>query len=213
MKFSACLSAAALQLAALTTAAAAAAPPPKAADIIKIIAPGSVSCPPSETQECRTADQAADFLIASMAKYKICTYNEMAAVLSLMAFESVDFRYKHNVYPGRPGQGTANMQMANYNLLYAKSLDGVRDKVADISSVDGLSPDKLNYILSLVTPDEHNFGSGPWFLTTQCDKSVRDALKANVDSGFATYMACVGVSVTDERRAYLTRAKKAFGLS
>ncbi|KAJ3472303.1 hypothetical protein NLG97_g11106 [Lecanicillium saksenae] len=124
-----------------------------------------------------------------MARYKICTYPEMAAVLALMAFESVDFRYKHN------------------------SLDGVKDKVADVQSVDGLPPDKLNYILSLVQPDEYNFGSGPWFLTTQCKPEVREALKANVDSGFEAYMACVGVSVTDERKAYLTRAKKAFGLS
>lgn len=189
-----------------------AAEPPTAADIIKIIAPGSVSCPPSQASECRTADQAAPLLISSMSKYKLCSYNEIAAVLALMAFESVDFRYKHNVYPGRPGQGTANMQMANYNLMYAQSLDGVRDKVADIKSVDGLSPDKLNYILSLVNADEHNFGSGPWFLTTQCGKQVRDALKANIDSGFEAYMGCVGVAVTDERRAYLTRAKKAFGL-
>lgn len=197
-------------LAATTTAAG---PPPKAADIIKIIAPGSVSCPPSAAAECRTADQAADFIIASMAQYKLCTYNEIAAVIALMAFESVDFRYKHNVYPGRPGQGTANMQMANYNLLYAKSIDAVKDKVADINSVDGLAPEKLNEILALVTPDEYNFGSGPWFLTTQCDGAVREALKKNIDSGFEAYMGCVGVSVTDERRAYLTRAKQAFGLS
>ncbi|OAQ97769.1 hypothetical protein LLEC1_00565 [Akanthomyces lecanii] len=130
-----------------------------------------------------------------------------------MAFESADFRYKHNVYPGRAGQGTANMQMARFNLLYAKSLAGVEEKVADISSVDGLPPDRLNYILSLVTPDEHNFGSGPWFLTTQCRGTVRDALQRNIDEGFAEYMACVGVSVTPERLAYLTRAKKAFGIA
>ena len=211
MKFTLALPAAAvLQLATVT--AAAAAPPTKAADIIKIIAPGSVSCPATEP-DCRTADQAADHLISGMSAYKLCTVNEIAAVLALMAFESVDFRYKHNVYPGRPGQGTANMQMANYNLLYAKSLDGVKEKVADVKSVDGLAPDKLNYILSLVTPDEHNFASGPWFLTTQCPTSVRDALKKNIDSGFEAYMGCVGVSVTEERKAYLTRAKKAFGLA
>ncbi|KAJ2962724.1 hypothetical protein NQ176_g10917 [Zarea fungicola] len=137
----------------------------------------------------------------------------MAAVIALMAFESVDFRYKHNVFPGRPGQGTANMQMANFNLLYAKSIDGVKDKVADITSVNGLSNDRLNAILALVTPDETNFGSGPWFLTTQCGQDVRDALKANIDTGFTAYMSCVGVSVTDDRKAYLTRAKKAFGLA
>lgn len=208
MKLTLALSAA-LQLA---TLAAAHDPVAAATAIIKIIAPGSVSCPPSEAAECRTADQAAAPLVRAMVAHGLLTANEVAAVLALMAFESVDFRYKHNVYPGRPGQGTANMQMANYNLLYAKSLDGVKEKVADLQSVDGLSPDRLNYILSLVTPDEHNFASGPWFLTTQCPAAVREALRRNVDQGFATYMACVGVSVTPERLAYLKRAKQAFGI-
>ncbi|KAK3186552.1 hypothetical protein K4F52_004592 [Lecanicillium sp. MT-2017a] len=183
----------------------------EAGPIIQQIAPGSASCDAGAT-ECRTASQAAPFIVQSMDAYQMHTVNEIAAVLSLMAFESVDFKYKHNVYPGRPGQGTANMQMANYNLLYAKSLDDVKDKVADIDSVDGLSDDKLNEILSLVTPDEHNFGSGPWFLATQCGGEVRESLKKDIDAGFEAYMGCVGVTVTDERRAYLTRAKAAFGL-
>lgn len=207
MKLSFLLPAAVLQLTGLTAAASL-----SPADMIKVIAPGSVSCPSTEA-ECRTADQAAPFIFASLSKYKICTQNEMAAIIALMAFESVDFRYKHNVFPGRPGQGTANMQMANFNLLYAKSIDGIKDKVADITTVNGLSNDRLNAILALVTPDETNFGSGPWFLATQCGQDVRDALKANIDTGFVAYMGCVGVSVTDDRKAYLTRAKKVFGLA
>lgn len=183
----------------------------QAGPIIQKIAPGSASCDAAAT-ECRTATQAAPFIVQGMADYKMFSVNEIAAVLSLMAFESVDFKYKHNVYPGRPGQGTANMQMAKYNLMYAKSLDDVKDKVSDVNSVDGLSDDRLNEILALVTPDEHNFGSGPWFLATQCGQDVRDALKRDIDSGFDSYMGCVGVTVTDERRAYLTRAKAAFGL-
>lgn len=183
----------------------------EAVPIIQKIAPGSASCDAAAT-ECRTATQAAPFMVQSMAQYQMYSPNEIAAVLSLMAFESVDFKYKHNVYPGRPGQGTANMQMAKYNLLYAKSLDGVKDKVADINSVDGLSDDRLNEILSLVTPDEFNFGSGPWFLATQCGQDVRDSLKGDIDQGFEAYMGCVGVTVTEERKAYLTRAKDAFGL-
>ena len=98
----------------------------EAAPIIQKIAPGSASCDATAT-ECRTATQVAPFIVQSMAEYQMYSPNEIAAVLSLMAFESVDFKYKHNVYPGRPGQGTANMQMANYNLMYAKSLDGVKE--------------------------------------------------------------------------------------
>lgn len=105
------------------------------------------------------------------------------------------------------------MQMANYNLMYAKALPKVKDKVAKFPSVEGQTNETLNYILSLVQPDEYNFGSGPWFFATQCKQDVRDALDKDLDKGFAAYMACVGVSVTDERKAYFERAKKAFRLS
>ncbi|KAG6003126.1 hypothetical protein E4U21_002324 [Claviceps maximensis] len=183
--------------------------------IIQQIAPRSASCPPDNT-ECRTAQQAAPFIVQSLAQYKIYNPNLMAAVIALMAFESVDFQYKHNISPGRPGQGTANMQMANYNLLYAKQIDALRDETARLfpsATVDGQSPQTLNDLLALVTPDEYNFGSGPWFLMTQCGGDVRDALARDVDDGFALYMKCVGVGVTDERKAYFERAKKAFGLT
>lgn len=182
-----------------------------AASIIKQIAPNSVSCA-GATADCRTANQIAPHAAHAMAQYGLYSPKEMAAVLALMAFESADFKYKHNVYPGRPGQGTANMQMPNFNLKYAQSIPAVKCKVAGIGSTDGLPAAKLNEILALVTPDEYNFGSGPWFLATQCPGSVRDALKGNVDEGFKQYMACVGVSVTSERLAYFDRAKQAFHL-
>jgi cobyrinic acid a,c-diamide synthase len=184
----------------------------QAAPIVEQIAPGSKSCD-AANKECRTAEQAAPFLAQGMTRYGIYNVNEMAAVLSLMAFESVDFKYKTNQVPGRPGQGTANMQMAAYNLKYAKSIDRIKEKVADINSVEGLSDEELNNIRSLVLPDEYNFASGQWFLTTQCDQSIRKQLQEDVDKGFAAYMGCVGVQVNSERTAYLDRAKKAFGIN
>lgn len=190
---------------------ASASPAFNVAAIIKQISPASASCA-GATPDCRTADQIAPHAMGAMHHYGLSSSREMAAVLALMAFESADFKYKHNVYPGRPGQGTANMQMPQYNLKYAKSIPAVKGKVANIPSVDGLSADKLNEILGYVTPDEYNFGSGAWFLATQCPGSVRDALRANIDNGFNAYMGCVGVDVTPERTAYLTRAKQAFGL-
>lgn len=181
-----------------------------AATIIEEIAPNAKSC--DNSADCRTAKQAAPWIAQSMYENKIFSINQMAAIISLMAFESSDFKYKHNISPGRPGQGTANMQMAEYNLKYAKQLDGVKDKVADISSVDGLSDDKLNEILALVTPDKYNFGSGPWFLKTQCPSDVQSKLDQDIDTGFQAYMECVGVTVDDSRQAYFDRAKSAFGL-
>ncbi|KAL7904518.1 hypothetical protein GGI35DRAFT_489754 [Trichoderma velutinum] len=193
-----------LSLAALTEARL------SAAAIVKKIAPGAGNC--TDTTECRTADQAAPFIAKNMSDYGIFTAPEMAAIISLMAFESVDFKYKHNVSPGRPGQGAANMQMANFNLLYAQNISSTKDHVSKYTSTDGLNPDDLNYILSLVQPDELNFASGAWFYATQCNSSVQEALWADVNTGFYRYMGCVGTSVTDERLAYFTRAKEAFGL-
>lgn len=96
------------------------------------------------------------------------------------------------------------MQMVNYNQEYASSIPELQPKVAGASDND---------VLALVTPDEYNFGSGPWFLATQCSDSVRQALQAGTDDGFRAYMACVGVTAGDDRLAYWTRAKAAFGLS
>ncbi|KAM5345931.1 hypothetical protein ACJ41O_011792 [Fusarium nematophilum] len=182
-----------------------------AAPIIEQIAPNSKSCP-SDNTDCRTAAQAAPHIVQGLSRYGIYSLNEMAAVISLMAFESVDFKYKHNISPGRPGQGTANMQLAGFNLLYAKQIPGVGDELAGVESVDGMSDAELDDLLALVTPDEHNFGSGPWFLATQCDEGVRTALKEDVDEGFKAYMGCVDADATEERLAYLERAKEAFGL-
>ncbi|KAG5968137.1 hypothetical protein E4U58_001996 [Claviceps cyperi] len=178
---------------------------------IQQIAPKSLSCLPC-SPDCRTAHQAAPLIASSLKKYNIHDLNTTAALLALMAFESVDFRYKHNVFPGRPGQGTVNMQSAGFNLLYAKSIPELKPLVATIRSVDGLKNETLNAILGLVTPDEYNFGSAPWFLVKQCGGDVFKALQRNLEDGFGAYMKCVGVEVSEERRVYLERAKKAFGL-
>ncbi|KAG6021009.1 hypothetical protein E4U41_002636, partial [Claviceps citrina] len=70
----------------------------------------------------------------------------------------------------------------------------------------------LDRILGLVQPDEYNFGSGPWFLVTQCGPEVREKLRASADEGWAAYMKCVGVEASPERTAYFERAKRAFGI-
>ncbi|KAF4981844.1 hypothetical protein FZEAL_2423 [Fusarium zealandicum] len=182
-----------------------------AAKVVEHIAPKSTKCP-AKLKECRTAEQAAPYIARSMYEYGVYSVKEMAAIISLMAFESGDFQYKQNAFPGRPGQGTANMQMAKFNLMYAKQIPGVKGHLEGVDSIDGMSDDELNEILALVKPDKYNFGSGPWFLTTQCDKSVRTKFNDDVDEGFKAYMECVGVEVTDDRLAYFTRAKEAFGL-
>lgn len=105
--------------------------------------------------------------------------------------------------------------MPNYVLLYAKSIPALATPLAAITtsdSITGLSDDQLNAIRALVLPDAYTWGSGAWFLTTQC-ASARPALQAGGEAGFAAYMSCLGVTATSDRLAYWTRANTAFGLS
>ncbi|TVY38360.1 hypothetical protein LSUB1_G003892 [Lachnellula subtilissima] len=183
-----------------------------AADILLQIAPTSNTCSGAAfPTECATNVQAAPWLIAAMNKYNIIHPAETAAVLALIAFESGDFKYNTNHFPapGRPGQGTRNLQMANYNLMYAKSIPELASK-ASAASASVQSDDQLNEIRALVLPDQYSWASGAWFLTTQC-ASARSAIQAGGDAGFAAYMGCIGTGVTSDRKAYWDRANKAFG--
>ncbi|OHF01263.1 hypothetical protein CORC01_03296 [Colletotrichum orchidophilum] len=190
-----------------------------ATEIILAVAPKSASCDGVTTfaDECATVDRIAAYLPAAFWKYNVSTTGEMAAVLSLMAFETGEFRYNRNHYPGRPGQGTRNLQMPNYNLMYALSIPELKDKAAEIAGgvADGadLTDDKKNQILDLVIPDDYTWGSAGWFLDTQCDKSVKEELETGTVRGFTLYMECIGTSGTEDRVAYWTKAKAAFGMS
>ena len=103
--------------------------------------------------------------------------------------------------------------MPNFNLMYAKSIPALKDKLNAIttaSTTSGLSDDQLNAIRALVLPDEYSWASGAWFLTSQC-ASARPAIQAGGDAGFAAYMGCVGSPVTPERKAYWDKASAALG--
>lgn len=105
--------------------------------------------------------------------------------------------------------------MANYNLLYAKSIPALSTQLAAITtadSTDGLSDDELNAIRALVLPDEYAWGSAAWFLTTQC-ASARPTLQAGGQAGYEAYMSCVGTSATSDRLAYWSAANTALGIS
>ncbi|KAK2879982.1 hypothetical protein FQN49_000675 [Arthroderma sp. PD_2] len=172
---------------------------------LKNIAPGSaaepcVSAPKAEGQ-CRSASQAAEPLIHSFEKYKITSKPEMAAILSLIALESGEFKYQKNVFPGRPGQGTRNMQMPKFNALYAKSISELSGKLGPkFTNVEAV----LEILLS---KDDYDFGSAAWFLTTQCTPAVRTALQSGTEDGWSKYLTeCIGTTVSEERKAYWTKA-------
>ncbi|KAF8864382.1 hypothetical protein BDZ45DRAFT_669557 [Acephala macrosclerotiorum] len=194
---------------------------PQAADVLLAIAPTSASCSGAPfANECETAATAAQYLIPAMAKYGVYSPYEIAAVLSVIAYESGEFKYNINHYPapGRPGQGTRNMQMANFNLLYAQSIPELKTQLAAIttaSSTSGLSDDQLNQIRALVLPDEYSWASGAWFLTSQCP-NVRTQLQAGGQAGYVAYLTCIGAADASElnaRLAYWTKATTALGIT
>ncbi|RDW88159.1 hypothetical protein BP6252_00191 [Coleophoma cylindrospora] len=190
-----------------------------AASQILQIAPTSNTCSGATyADECETAAQAAPYLISAMQTYSITSAAEIAALLSLVAYETGDFKYSTNHFPspGRPGQGTRNMQMATYNLLYAQSISALSTQVAAITTATttaGLSDDELNAIRALVLPDQYSWASAAWFYTSQCSSSVRTQVQAGGQAGYEAYLGCVGTTATSDRLAYWTRANTALGLS
>ena len=122
-----------------------------------------------------------------------------------MAFESGDFKYNVNVFPGRPGQGTRNMQSATFNEQYALSIPALSAKVA---AAKGTS--NLNAIRDLLTAnDDYDFGSAAWFLKTVCKPDVIKSLASGSLDGWKAYVKdCVGTD-PEPRQAYHERAMKA----
>lgn len=177
-----------------------------AADLIGALMPKSLSCAGADFPgECATNVDAAPFFIAGMLKYGVYHPAEIAGVLALVALESDQLRYRHNISPGRPGQGTSNMQLIDFNTLYAKSLPELS------AGLDAAGGDP-NAILALVTPNQYNFASGPWFLATQCSADVRAQLQTGTDAGFTAYMGCVKAEMTQDRLDFWHTAQGLFGL-
>ncbi|GJN80592.1 hypothetical protein PLIIFM63780_004119 [Purpureocillium lilacinum] len=187
------------------------------AAIIKATFKDNEPCKPNQP-DCRSPAQAAPFLEKSFRDYGLTCPAEQAAVLAVIALESGEFHYKRNMFPppGKPGQGTVNMQSPLYNLRYAKSIPALAAQVANVTEemISGLPAVELNRILALVQVDDYNFGSGSWFMATQCPKSVRNVLRKDPEQGWYEYNSkCVGVpGDVSTRLEYWTRAKAAFQL-
>ncbi|MCJ1226961.1 hypothetical protein MMC12_003616 [Toensbergia leucococca] len=190
---------------------------PSSTSIVLATAPKSASCAgaPSSSSECRTASQAAPIIAEVFSAYDITSPGEMAALISTMAFESGDFEYNINIYPGNPGQGTRNMQMASYNVLYAHSIPALASELSSITNgapASSLSTTQLNAVRGLlIANDSYDFGSAVWFLTTQCSESVRTGLQSGGQAGWENYVSgCLGTTATSDRQAYWERASQAF---
>lgn len=74
---------------------------------IEKIAPKSVSCDSAEEkEECATSDVAARAISASFKQYGVTSPAEQAAIIGLIAFESDEFQFNRNHFPGVEGQGS-----------------------------------------------------------------------------------------------------------
>ena len=94
-----------------------------------------------------------------------------------------------------------NMQSPTYNVKYAHSLHSIKDKVQ-------ATHDDKGQILDLLLADkEYDFGSGAWFLTSQCGRDVREGLQSGSEEGWKGYITkCVGTEASEGRRGYWKKA-------
>jgi hypothetical protein len=176
---------------------------------LAIIAPATASCnSPDFLSECADATKAAAAINKSFTTYKITSIGEQAALVAYMLFESGNFKYSQNHFPGRPGQGTRMMAMPPFVKKYASSVTGA-DAVSTAESVGGDAG--LNAVLALVnSDDEKSFGSAAWFLTSTCTPKVRAGLVAQTMDGWHTFLTeCVGTTAAAERDVPWIAAKQA----
>ncbi|KAI9756477.1 MAG: hypothetical protein M1835_000718 [Candelina submexicana] len=167
--------------------------------LILKVAPKSFTCEGEPSAECRTATQVAVAVTNAFREYRISDPGEIAALISLQAFESVNFRYNRNHGPGLPGQGTAAMLIPDLISKYAASIPAIA------GTINGLSPEAL---LDLINAnDDYNFGSAAWQLDTQCGSGVRINLHTIGRPSWEAWIKyCVGATIPPERVAYWHRA-------
>lgn len=174
-----------------------------AADLITI-APNTTSCDGAKfPAECRDASMAAPHIAASFHQHDIHSFGAQAALVAIMLFESGDFKYKMNHFPGVAGQGTRNMQSPAYNEEYAEWIAAHgEDAAITTNSVAAAKAQGPAQLLDLINTDHWGFGSAAWFLHTQCDAGIADALADASRASFETYLKdCIGTTVTADRLA------------
>jgi hypothetical protein len=165
------------------------------------IAPQTASCDGAPfPEECADAITAATALNKAFETYKVTSKGEQAAIIAYELFESGNFKYNINHFPepGRPGQGTRMMAMPDYVKQYATAIVGA-DAVAEAEAKGG--DEGLKAVLALANgDDEKSFGSGAWFVSTQCRKDVRAGLVAETEDGWHKFLAeCVNTEPNTER--------------
>ncbi|KAI9477035.1 hypothetical protein LPJ78_004721 [Coemansia sp. RSA 989] len=125
---------------------------------------GSNGCASAAEQaECATNEVAAAAITNAINKYDVKRRGEVVALIALMAYESADWEYNINHFPGRAGQGTRAMLMYNFISTYAQSLYPSRVTTTEASSQ---STQVMNSVRELVLNNDDSFAAAFWYLTT-----------------------------------------------
>ena len=179
-------------------------PDPLSLTQLLTIVPDASSCAnASFPSECATASAALNPILDGFTKYCVTTAPEKAALLSWMAYESDEFKYNQNHFPGRPGQGTRCMMMPNFVKEYVLSIPELASQAAGKDDVA---------VLALVQPDEYSFASAAWFYSTHCTDDIKQSVQTGSKSGWTSFLTeCVGTTVNESREVYWTRAMQALG--
>jgi hypothetical protein len=166
------------------------------------ITPDTASCDGAPfPSECAPASIAAPNIAQSFSLFKIDSFGAQAALVAIMLFESGDFKYKSNHFPGVAGQGTRNMQSPAFNAKYA---DWIVANGQDASITQGSVAAVANdpaALLDLINTDQWSFASAAWFVSTQCEGQVQ-ALGDGSQASFEAFLTgCVGTTVAEDRIA------------
>ncbi|KAJ8516215.1 hypothetical protein ONZ45_g6451 [Pleurotus djamor] len=179
------------------------------------IAPDMATCDPAIDfpEECRTAEQSAPFVNQGFADFNITTKGEKAAILSLMLFESGNFKFDINHFPGRAGQGTRNLMTFPFIHQYAVDTPSTSAQALSFGITDpedpAISNATKNAVRELVLPDPLSFASGMWFYKASgpekigCtgNQTLVDGLQAETEQGWADYITnCIFTTVTEDRK-------------
>lgn len=96
------------------------------------------------------------------------------------------------------------MQSPEFNTKYAQSITEIQDEVCKASGDVG------QILELLLANEEYDFGSGAWFLTTQCKEDVRNQLQSGSEEGWERYITeCVETEANADRKGYWEKAVEA----
>ncbi|KAJ2450970.1 hypothetical protein EV183_003930 [Coemansia sp. RSA 2336] len=159
----------------------------------------------AEQAECATNEVAAAAITNAINKYDVKRRGEVVALIALMAYESADWEYNINHFPGRAGQGTRAMLMYNFISTYAQSLYPSKITATEASSQ---STEAMNSVRELVLNNDDSFAAAFWYLTTVAKDYHGDESRlrsGNIDD-FKAYIEN-GVHTTwDEQRGSIWKA-------